>query len=277
MLESEINNLADLMALKLSFVQTMASEALRVNPSTQVVPLIESLVNIVGVNAGGSVIYATKGSPEKDVIKASILEQQIDSAVKYDAVESVSITAPYPSSAIGTNVYDPIEATGCLPDFDKLPFQFCEQHSVIRSGEQTVIMNSAHYADLLQLRDTAIVAINDERVMRAAAEAATVTLSEIDRISQVGILKIQSTPEGIRVSYGSEDRVAVSLTGNSLRTLISELIGEIGNHLPMVAPERSVQELGQDPILEVFEIAHVPEIESPVQETTHVTSEEIEF
>jgi hypothetical protein len=234
----------------LSFVKEIVVDALRANPATDAAELSRRLLASVGWSSAACIKDEPAQSKEEP---SSSVEYK---TVAYTTVESVAIVAPYPESAIGGDSYDPIQATECLPEFEKLPFEFCKEHSVIRSGEQTVVMNSAHYADLLSLRQIAVQANKYEQLWRSVAETSVRELSDLSHLLTTGEVLLQSCPEGVRISYVSEGRDSVSQTHDCLRSALQAMVEEVRAR-------------------ELLNLLNINPVS--VAEVADVTSEEIEF
>lgn len=92
----------------------------------------------------------------EDVTATQETNQFVEQYESKEIQKCPTVSAPFPESAGSqSGEYDPIEAAKLLPAFNDLPFQFCAEHSAIKTDNQTVVMNSAHYSDLLAIRDIA--------------------------------------------------------------------------------------------------------------------------
>ena len=184
--------------------------------------------------------------------KSVSIEREIVSEASPAQVASATIEAPFPESAMGGDSYDPIELTACLPEFDRLPTEFNDKFSAIRTGDKTVVMNSAHYADLLQARDTAIKAREDADVMKQAAIAAIQPLSDMETIAR-------QTKGRSFMLFGNADGTFSVIaddaveTGPNARQLLRTIAEKITNPVPEVVdiPEVSSETTYQSGVEEV--------------------------
>jgi len=131
----------------LCVVRDIVQEALRVNLCHDASKLTKELLEVFGWH---SVLVTSPIDVPKD------LEQFTENYELKQVQKCPTVSAPFPESAGSqSGEYDPIEAAKLLPAFNDLPFQFCAEHSAIKTDNQTVVMNSAHYSDLLAIRDIA--------------------------------------------------------------------------------------------------------------------------
>lgn len=187
---------------RIAAVTHLVECALKAQPSTNVVNLTGDLLVQFGLHdcAGVTVGEFTRKAPEPS---AERTQCKVDLEVSREPVPIAIIDAPFPEAAMGGDAYDAIDATQCLPEFDRLPVEFGKKHSVIRTGDKTVVMNAAHYADLLQARDIAIKAREDAEIFRQAAAAAVQSLSDIETIlgSSTDSLMIYRSADGTFTAY----------------------------------------------------------------------------
>lgn len=216
---------------KLDFVKSVVIAAMEKNPTIDVVGMSSRLIEIASISCMASF---TGTIPEIRVPGEAIKWFDDTQA----ATESVQIVAPYPESAMGGDSYDPMEATKLLPEFAKLPFEFGDKHSVIRSGEQTVIMNSAHYADLLSLREMAGRAIGDERVMRGVAEASAKFIADVSSIMLQGTFVLANYGDEFQASISPKDGGDYQVaTSERIVTAVSQLAEIVANLQPVANEE----------------------------------------
>ncbi len=180
-----IDGIENIIEMRLRAVASIIESVVKANPSANVTAIAESLLVVFAS-------YDTMFPNERDETRTQ--PQKSDHEHSHDdddcdddcddsqPVANAPIDAPFPESSMGGDVYDPVQAVAHLPEFNELPTVFVDKHSVIRSGDKTVIMNAAHYADLLNARDTAKQAVEDEQVMRQAAAAMSQYLANIETI-----------------------------------------------------------------------------------------------
>ncbi len=188
---------------RIAAVTHLVECALKAQPSTNVVNMTgELLVQFALYDCGADDgPGATRKEPEPP---AERRPAKVDLEVSREAIPVAIIDAPFPEAAMGGDAYDAIDATQCLPEFDRLPVEFGTKHSVIRTGDKTVVMNAAHYADLLQARDIAIKARQDSEIYQQAAAAAVQSLSDIETIldkNAGNTLMIYRSPDGTFTVY----------------------------------------------------------------------------
>jgi hypothetical protein len=191
-------------------VASIVDGALKAQPSLNVVDVTAALLKQFATHDCAGV--AGIGDLTRKAMEGERAPSKVDLEVSRESIPIVIIDAPFPEAAMGGDAYDAIDATQCLPDFDRLPAEFGKKHSVIRTGDKTVVMNAAHYADLLQARDIAIKARQDSEIYQQAAAAAVQSLSDIETIlgndpASIGSLTIYRWQDGtFSVSAGGESR-----------------------------------------------------------------------
>jgi hypothetical protein len=205
-------------------VASIVDGALKAQPSLNVVDVTTALLkqfaahDCAGVTGIGDL--TRKAMDERAPSK-------IDLEVSRESIPVAIIDAPFPEAAMGGDAYDAIDATQCLPDFDRLPVEFGKKHSVIRTGDKTVVMNAAHYADLLHARDIAIKAREDAEIFRQAAAAAVQSLSDIETIvgDTIDSLMIYRSGDGTFTAYSgceSSSNAVLRLALKSMAELVVE-------------------------------------------------------
>lgn len=203
----------------LLFVRDVIVQSLKANPAFDSVKAALELLKAVG--------YQGDSYPEPQIdpqeTKPYDPPQEDLRKAEYAVRESIPIVAPYPSSALGGDFYNALTVTDVLPEFDQLPFEFNDKFSVIRSGEQTVVMNAAHYVDLLQLREIAKAAVNNERVMQDVALAAAHDQQMLFEIIANRPIHCEMGQEGIEVSFTENGRIEIIKPYQSCRVFIREL------------------------------------------------------
>ena len=161
-------------------VASIVDGAMKAQPSLNVVDVTAALLKQFATHDCAGVTYV--GDFTRKAMEGERAPSKVDLEVSREPVPIAIIDAPFPEAAMGGDAYDAIDATQCLPEFDRLPAEFGKKHSVIRTGDKTVVMNAAHYADLLQARDIAIKARQDSEIYQQAAAAAVQSLSDIETI-----------------------------------------------------------------------------------------------
>jgi hypothetical protein len=180
-----IDGIENIIEMRLRALATIVEAVVKANPSANVTTMAEQLLVTFALydTMFPNERNETGTQPRKSDHKHSHDNDDCDdNCDDSQPVAHAPIDAPFPESSMGADVYDPVQAVAHLPEFNELPTVFVDQHSVIRSGDRTVIMNAAHYADLLKARDTAKQAVEDEQVMRQAAAAMSQYLANIETI-----------------------------------------------------------------------------------------------
>lgn len=200
---------------KLIFVEAVVIAALDKQPSLDVVDCTTRLLkSLESLTFTCDVDLRQQSQEVQDILQPPVA-----------ACAPCPIEAPYPESALGGESYDSVELTKCLPDFDRLPFEFGLKHSVIRSGEQTVIMNSCHYADLLATRSCVEAARSDANFWRTSEEAEARCLSQLAQLTVSGRVELSIADDhGFRVVYYKGDAVVASVVSANFRNAISVLL-----------------------------------------------------
>lgn len=159
-------------AFELKCLTDIVCKTLEKQPATDVPRLVAQLREEI-CNRVGTLVVPAKAPSEDTVLSQEMAELQrrnIDSLTQIHQSMlsetrsvpepppaqglSLWIEAPFPSSALGNDGdYDPVKATALLPSFNKLKREWQDGYSVIKIDEQTVVMSSCHYVDLLTIRD----------------------------------------------------------------------------------------------------------------------------
>lgn len=234
---------------KIEMVKEIVLQAMRFNPSTDAVGMTERLFGA----ADRGVAVTTLDLPN------SIIPKHVPMPVPVDpvTVEVPEFAAPYPESAMGGDTYDPIEAIRCLPDFERLPREFGKEHSVIRVGSQTVVMNAAHYADFLAIREIVDRANADVEVYRRAAELSAQTVSDLEALIDVDFVTVNRNKHQILAA------VWVSCNGEygeaeTVRAAVQQCIEK-------VRAAKAVDDLQKAPLHPVFEPLPTDTPDQPVE------------
>jgi hypothetical protein len=204
-------------------VASIVDGALKAQPSLNVVDVTAALLKQFATHDCAGVTYVG------DFTRKAMDERapsKVDLEVSRESIPIAIIDAPFPEAAMGGDAYDAIDATQCLPEFDRLPAEFGKKHSVIRTGDKTVVMNAAHYADLLQARDIAIKARQDSEIYQQAAAAAVQSLSDIETIlckSRESAFMLLVSRDGTFSACGD----GIHHESTTVRALLSEFSGLI--------------------------------------------------
>jgi hypothetical protein len=258
----------ELSVAKVEMVKEVVLQAMRCNPSTDPVILTERLF----AAAGRGVAVVDLELPSS-AIPPHLMSPQIEPASQVVP----EFSAPYPESAMGGETYDPLAVTRELPEFERLPREFGKEHSVIRVGDHTVVMNAAHYADFLAIRDVAERSISEISVMRQAAELSAKTVSDIESLIDVNAVCV------LRTAYPADGTVMVSCgeenaNAETVRAAVQQCIDK-------VRQAKAIDDLQKVPLHPAFESLHelseltVEALPAPevLPGATNDTTSEIEF
>jgi len=206
---------------RIAAVTHLVECALKAQPSTNIVSLTGELLVQFGLHDCAGI--AGIGDLTRKALESSAERRpaKVDLEVSREAIPVAIIDAPFPEAAMGGDAYDAIDATQCLPEFDRLPVEFGTKHSVIRTGDKTVVMNAAHYADLLQARDIAIKARQDSEIYQQAAAAAVQSLSDIETIvsNTTDSLMIYRSADGTFTAYSGCESTSNAVLRLALKSM----------------------------------------------------------
>lgn len=136
---------------RLQIVQAIVTEAIKAG-TKDVVKLTADLLDVFCIDDRARVLVSPCPGPVPGFDSVSIREV-VNPELEPKGVLLKTIKAPFPEGAISGEPYDMLAAIQELPSVDELPTEWQPEFSVIRTDEQTVVMNSVHYSDLISLRD----------------------------------------------------------------------------------------------------------------------------
>ena len=136
---------------RLQIVQAIVTEAIKAG-TKDVIKLTADLLDVFCVDNRSAVLVTDpKFAPAPGFDSASWMDNP--QPTEPQIIVTKTIKAPFPEGAISAEPYDMLAAIQELPSVDELPTEWQPEFSVIRTDEQTVVMNSVHYSDLISLRD----------------------------------------------------------------------------------------------------------------------------
>lgn len=146
----------------LSIVRDIVCEAIRANSKTDVAELTKDLLAVFGFyeyetpKDMASTEHKEIRSQFEEFVRTHGQRQQHPKVqpLEFPVNQVQTIFAPFPPTVSGEDEeYNPLKACSVLPSFTELPFKFCKEYSAIKTDGQTVVMSSAHYSDLIAVRD----------------------------------------------------------------------------------------------------------------------------
>jgi len=137
---------------RLQIVQAIVTEAIKAG-TKDVVKLTSDLLDVFCIDYRSAVLATSPCPGPVPWFDLVSVREVVNPELEPKGVLLKTIKAPFPEGAISGEAYDMLAAIQDLPSVDELPTEWQPEFSVIRTDEQTVVMNSVHYSDLISLRD----------------------------------------------------------------------------------------------------------------------------
>ncbi len=137
---------------RLQIVQAIVTEAIKAG-TKDVVKLTSDLLDVFCIDYRSAVLATSPCPGPVPGFDLVSVREVVNPELEPKGVLLKTIKAPFPEGAISAEPYDMLAAIQELPSVDELPTEWQPEFSVIRTDEQTVVMNSVHYSDLISLRD----------------------------------------------------------------------------------------------------------------------------